>query len=327
MTGKIALEEHFAIPETLDDSVRYSPDNTWSLLEQQLLDLQGRRIADMDANGIGYAILSLNAPAIQGIGDTARAVAVAKRANDVLAQAVESRPDRFGGLAALPMQDPEAATGELTRCVDRLGFVGALVNGFSELGGDRVQYYDDPRFERFWARVEELDVPFYLHVRDPLPSRAPVYDGHPWFMGSAWAFGAEAAVHALRLMGCGLFDRHPRLRIILGHLGEGLPFMVWRLDNRLKKSPRGIPAKRTMSEYLRTNFYVTTSGQFRTSSMIDAIAEMGVDRVLFSADYPFENTIDASTWFDNAEISEGDRLKIGRGNAAALFKLAMASNG
>jgi 2,3-dihydroxybenzoate decarboxylase len=103
--------------------------------------------------------------------------------------------------------------------------------------------------------------------------------------------------------------------------------MVWRLDNRLKKSPRGIPAKRTMSEYLRTNFYVTTSGQFRTSSMIDAIAEMGVDRVLFSADYPFENTIDASTWFDNAEISEGDRLKIGRGNAAALFKLAMASNG
>ena len=135
------------------------------------------------------------------------------------------------------MQDPDAAAAELTRCVRDLGFKGALVNGFSEVGhAGAVVYYDDPAYLPFWAIVEQLGVPFYLHPRDPLASREPIYEGHPWFMGPVWAFGVETALHALRLMASGLFDRHPRLTIILGHLGEGLPYSIWRMDHRLAKS-------------------------------------------------------------------------------------------
>ena len=159
------------------------------------------------------------------------------------------------------MQDPDAAAGELNRCVKELGFRGALVNGFSQKDvEDSAVYYDTPPYESFWATVERLGVPFYLHPRDPLFSRQQHYEGHPWFVGPVWAFAVETSIHALRLMASGLFDRHPKLTIILGHLG-------------------------------------------------------GADRILFSADYPFENMGDAAEWFDHASISEPDRVKIGRTNA------------
>jgi gamma-resorcylate decarboxylase len=322
MTGKIALEEHFALPETLADSTRYVSGHGWSQLEQRLLDLHDHRVSEMDAHGIAYAILSLNSPAIQAIANRSRAVDVARRANDVLADAVARKPDRLGGFAALPLQDPEAAAEELTRAVRELGFKGALVNGFSQVGsGEEVVYYDHPAYASFWRRVEELDVPFYLHPREPLPSREPIYDGHPWLLGPVWAFAAETAVHALRLMCSGLFDRHPRLTVILGHLGEGLPYNAWRIDHRLRKMPQGLPARRTITEYLRSNVFLTTSGNFRTSTLVSAIAEVGADRVLFSVDYPFEETADAAEWFDSAPLSERDRLRIGCDNATRLFKL------
>jgi len=325
VTGKIALEEHFALDETLGDSEQYamSVSGAWNALKGRLLGLGDERLREMDAHGIDVSILSLNSPAIQAIPDRALASETARRANDVLAEAIAAHPRRFAGLAALPMQDPDAASAELTRCVRDLAFKGALVNGFSQVGTpDRVVYYDDPAYLPFWATVEQLGVPFYLHPRDPLLSREPIYEGHPWFMGPVWAFAVETALHALRLMGSGLFDRHPRLTIILGHLGEGLPYNIWRMDHRLGKASRGMPAKRKMAEYLRSNFYLTTSGNFRTSTLIAAIAEMGVERILFSVDYPFEHTVDAVTWFDKAEISDADRRKIGRDNAVALFGLA-----
>jgi predicted TIM-barrel fold metal-dependent hydrolase len=322
MTGKIALEEHFALPETLADSTRYASGHGWSQLEQRLLDLHEHRVSEMDAHGIEYAILSLNSPAIQAIANRSRAVEVARLSNDVLADAVARKPDRLGGFAALPLQDPDAAAEELTRAVRELGFKGALVNGFSQVGGgEEVVYYDHPAYASFWRRVEELDVPFYLHPREPLPSREPIYDGHPWLLGPVWAFAAETAVHALRLMCSGLFDRHPRLTVILGHLGEGLPYNAWRIDHRLRKMPQGLPARRTITEYLRSNVFLTTSGNFRTSTLASAIAEVGADRVLFSVDYPFEETADAAEWFDSAPISERDRLRIGCENATRLFKL------
>ena len=316
MTGKIALEEHFALPETLADSTRYASGHSWSLLEQRLLDLHDHRVSEMDAHGIAYAILSLNSPAIQAVADRSRAIEIARRANDVLAEAVTRKPDRLGGFAALPLQDPDAAAEELTRAVTQLGFKGALVNGFSQVAsGENVVYYDHPAYASFWQRVEELDVPFYLHPREP------IYDGHPWLLGPVWAFAAETAVHALRLMCSGLFDRHPRLTLILGHLGEGLPYNAWRIDHRLRKMPQGLPARRTITEYLRSNVFLTTSGNFRTPTLVDAIAEVGTDRVLFSVDYPFEETADAAEWFDSAQISERDRLGIGSENATRLFKL------
>jgi gamma-resorcylate decarboxylase len=320
--GKIALEEHFALPETLADSTRYASGQSWSLLEQRLLDLHDHRVSEMDAHGIAYAILSLNSPAIQAIANRSRAIEIARRANDALADAVARKPNRFGAFAALPLQDPDAAAEELTRAVRELGFKGALANGFSQVGsGEEVVYYDHPAYAAFWQRVEELDVPFYLHPREPLPSREPIYEGHPWLLGPVWAFAAETAVHALRLMCSGLFDRHPRLTLILGHLGEGLPYNVWRIDNRLRKMPQGIPARRTITEYLRSNVFLTTSGNFRTPTLVDAIAEVGADRVLFSVDYPFEETADAAEWFDNAPIPEPDRRRIGGENATRLFKL------
>ena len=186
----------------------------------------------MDEFGIETMLLSLNAPAVQAIPDPGRAAEVARRANDFLAEEVHKRPQRFQGLAALAMQDPDGAARELERCVKELGFRGALVNGFSQVNdADTPVYYDLPQYRPFWATVERLDVPFYLHPRNPLPRDARIYEGHPWLLGPIWAFGQETAVHALRLMASGLFDAYPRLQIILGHMGENLPFGIWRVDN------------------------------------------------------------------------------------------------
>jgi predicted TIM-barrel fold metal-dependent hydrolase len=325
MQGKIALEEHFAIADTISPAhdARYAGwFPAWPDIRRRLLDLSELRLPEMDKHGIELVILALHNPAVQGIPEAKRAAEVARKANDILAEFVAKHPDRFAGFAALPMQDPDAAITELTRCVKELGFKGTMVNGFSQVGdASTVVYLDDPRYLPFWAKLEQLDLPLYLHPRDPLPAREPILEGHPWFMGSAWAFGVETATHALRLMASGLFDRHPRLNVILGHLGEGLPFMIWRVDHRISQTPRGIPAQRKLAEYLEDNFYLTVSGNFRTPSFIDAMLEVGSDRIMFSVDYPFEKTVEAVTWFDELHISERDRLKIGRTNAMALFKL------
>ncbi len=327
MQGKIALEEHFAIPETLQDSAGFFPDDVWPELRGRLLDIHEKRLRLMDEHGIELTLLSLNAPAVQAIPDPARATDIARRANDFLAEEVRKRPARFEALAALPMQDPDAAIRELERCVKELGFKGALVNGFSQVRDpNSAVYLDLPQYWPFWEAVERLDVPFYLHPRNPLPSMAQIYEGHPWLLGPTWAFGQETAVHALRLMGSGLFDKYPRIQIILGHMGEGLPYSMWRVDNRnawVKARPR-YPAKKKIAEYFSQNFYLTTAGNFRTQTLIDAILEIGVDRVLFSTDWPFENIDHAAVWFDAASISENDRLKIGRTNAIRLFKLNLA---
>ena len=324
MQGKIIAEEHFAIAETVQDSAGFVPGDYWTELKSRLLDMQDRRLHEMDANGVEMMLPSLNAPAVQAIPDRTRAREIARMANDFLAEQVSKRPDRFQGLAALPMQDPEAATRELSRCVEQLGFVGALVNGFSQVDqADNATYYDLPQYRPFWAEVERLGVPFYLHPRNPLPQHAPIYDGHPWLLGPTWAFQQETAVHALRLMASGLFDAHPQLKIIIGHMGEGLPYSMWRIDNRNDwvKMPKTYPAKRPLAEYFRENFWITTSGNFRTQSLIDAMLEIGADRILFSADWPFENIDHAAQWFDTCSISERDRHKVGRTNAMALFGL------
>ena len=320
MQGKIAVEEHFAIPDMKGSATRY-PGPYWSGLHGKLLDIHGARLAEMDKAGIEIEVISLNSNAIQGIPDAAQALAMARKANDALAEAVAKRPDRFAGLAALPMQDPHAAAAELTRCVRELKFKGALVNGFSEVGtSDTAVYYDQPQYRPFWAEVERLGVPFYLHPRDQLPSRRHAYEGHPWLVGSPWGFAEETAIHALRLMGCGLLDEYPRLQIVLGHLGERIPYDLWRLDHRLTKVPNR-PSKRTMGEYFRDNFHITTSGHFCTQSLIQAMLTIGADRVMFAVDYPFEDHMQGCAWFDAAEIAEADRIKIGRSNAKTLFGL------
>ncbi|MCC6890038.1 MAG: amidohydrolase [Hyphomicrobiales bacterium] len=326
MWGKIGLEEHFAISDTLDDSRGFLPDRVWGELKARLLDLHDERLRLMDEYGIEMMVLSLNAPVIQAIPDPARANDLARKANDYLAREIGKRPDRFQGLAALPMQDPELALRELDRCVRDLGFKGILVNGFSQLGdGDQVLYYDLPQYRAFWGVVEMLDVPFYLHSRNPLRRDARIYDGHPWLLGPAWAFGQETAVHALRMMGSGLFDDYPNLSIVIGNMGEGLPFGMWRVDNcnGWIEDRHSYPAKRRIADYFSENFYITTSGNFRTQALLNAILEFGADRIMFSTGWPFENIDHAAIWFDYAPISENDRFKIGRMNANRLLKLGL----
>ena len=324
MEGKIALEEHYAIDDTLQDSNGYLPPETWEELSGRLMDIEGRRIDEMDQNGVEMMILSLNAPAVQAIPDRQRANEIARKSNDMLAEWVQRNPGRFCGFAALPLQDVDMACAEMERCVNELGFVGALVNGFSQADVEEsALYYDLPQYRPFWDVVAKLDVPFYLHPRNPLPSMAQIYEGHPWLLGPTWAFGQETAVHALRLMASGLFDEHPNLQIVLGHMGEGLPYSMWRIDNRNKwvGDERAYPAQKMLGEYFQNNFYITTSGNFRTQTLIDAMLEIGADRVLFSADWPFENVDHAANWFDTCTISEADRIKIGRTNSMDLFRI------
>jgi predicted TIM-barrel fold metal-dependent hydrolase len=319
---KIALEEHFVTPalEHCIAAVGW-PDDAWRAVIAGLEDVEGERLATMDRLGISRAVLSLGSDGIQSIPDRERAIATARQANDALAAIVARRPDRFSGFAALPLQDPEAAAAELTRAVRDLGFVGAMVNGFSELDEQgTIAYYDQPEYEGFWACVAALDVPFYLHPRNPLPAHARIYAGRPELLGPTWAFGVETGTHALRLTVSGLFDRHPGLQIILGHLGETLPFAIARLQQRIEHRA-DVAFTRSPREVLRENFHLTISGNYHTPSLVGIMMELGVDRLLFAADYPFERMEDAAAWFDALPIAPADLDKIARGNAARLLHL------
>ncbi|KAN0004608.1 hypothetical protein ACTFIZ_010763 [Dictyostelium cf. discoideum] len=331
MKGKISLEDHFAIPETLYQCEKYFMADKWNKYKQNLLDVGEKRIKQMDESGLQYAILSLNSDGCQSIWDPAESVALAKKANDALAAAVKEYPDRFGAFATLPLQDPKEAIKELRRCMNELKFQGALVNGFSQIGSADTQVYlDDPRYNEFWAEMESLNVKLYLHPRNPLPSQSAHIKDHPWLMGPAWAFSIETGTHALRLIGSGLFDRHPGLKIILGHYGELVTHNIWRTNHWASKQGRNpmggsqgamVKAKLPFMEYYRNNFYVTTSGNFRTIALNNAAAEIGMEKILFSTDCPFEDIAEACEWFDGAEICESDRLKIGRENSMKLFNL------
>ena len=324
MQGKIAFEEHMAIPETVAETRSFAGDSgRWDDFTLQLMDVGARRLGNMDETGIEFALLSLNAPGIQRILDTDEAIHVARKGNDTIAEAMARHPDRYGGLAALPMQDPDAASAELTRCINELGFKGAIVNGFTQKDvPDSAIYYDIPEYRPFWATVSELDVPFYLHPRMQIPSRAQNYEGHPWLMSAPWGFAVETSIHSLRLCGSGLFDDYPNLKIVIGHLGEFIPHGLWRIDARMRFSPRDYRGKRPLGEYFLDHFVVTTSGFFNDPAFRNTLDVMGTDKVLFCADYPFESMQDAATWYDaTTEISEEERVKIGRTNAIELFGL------
>jgi 2,3-dihydroxybenzoate decarboxylase len=296
---------------------------TFADVNRRLVDTESLRIEAMDKAGIELSILSFNSPGIQAETDPDVAVQASKRANDFLCENVIARhPDRYAGFAAVPLQNPEAAADELERCVRQLGFKGALVNGYSNIQNeDTGEYTDEPKFEVFWAKVAELEVPIYLHPRDPLPNQQRIYEGHPELLSAAWAYGVETSVHALRLITSGMFDRHPGVNVILGHLGETLPFAMWRVQHIINRRGMCENLEKNVSSYLSDNFFITTSGLFRTQALLNTMSEVSSDRILFSTDYPYESAEEAATWFDNCPISEPDRVKIGRENAAKLFDL------
>lgn len=322
---KIAIEEHWESDEfaTAGDP-KFSADGYMAEVRRRLRDVD-QRVEHMDQAGIDVSILSLTQPGIEGLVDTKQAIEMARRMNDYVANHLVTRhPGRFRAFACVPLQDPEAAARELDRAVKDLGCVGALINGWSNIGDENTaQYLDEPQVLPFWDQVNALNVPIYLHPRSPLPNQQRIYQGYPGLIASAWAFGVETSTHAVRLILSGLFDRHPNLTVLLGHLGEGLTFTLPRLEHRLRhQGPRSHGAhKLAPTEYFRRNFFVTTAGVFRTQALLNVMLELGSDRILFSVDYPYETMEEIASWFDTCSIGENDREKIGHGNARALFRL------
>jgi gamma-resorcylate decarboxylase len=328
LQGKIALEEHVMVPAAgapgAFQPARVNDPEYFADVHKRLSD-SARRLEEMDRCGIELMVLSLTQPGVQALTDAAKAVEVARRINDELAERfVAAYPRRFAAFASLPMQDIAAAGDELERAVKQLGFKGAMINGYSNIGDpDSAQYLDEAPVWEFWARVAELDVPIYLHPRDPLPSQRRIYDGYPVLIGSAWGFGVETAGHTLRLMLSGLFDRFAGLKIVLGHLGEGLPFLLPRVEHRLRHATLegSGAAKKSLTEYLCRNFYLTTSGAFRSTALIQTLLEVGSDRVLFSIDYPYETMQEQSEWFETVPLGNDERYKIARDNALRVLRL------
>jgi len=319
----IALEEHFWTPDLA------APPGTGILarangreIDLALRDLDKGRLAGMDAAGIDMQVISHVQPAAQGLPG-AEGLAAARRANDYLAAAVVRHPDRFAGFATLPTASPAAAAAELERAVGDLGFAGGLIN--STLGTDGT-FLDDPRFEVLLDRFETLDVPLYLHPAPaPAAVREVLYGGLPPAVGgalatNAWGWHAEAGLHALRMVVSGVFDRHPRLRLIIGHGGEMIPFMLARVDQVLPPSVTGLSAP--PSGYFLRHVWVTTSGMFSLPPVLCAIAVLGVDRVLFSVDHPFGANTDGRAMLDALPLSQPDKAKIAGLNAEQLLRLS-----
>jgi predicted TIM-barrel fold metal-dependent hydrolase len=328
---KIAIEEHFIGPNSNAREheaaiVRHSGIGPkWAAAAvQRLADMSSIRIDEMDAAGIDVSILSLTSPGIEQIADAATAIKTARAVNDYLADHVAASKGRFEGFASVALQDVDAAIAELRRAVHKLGMRGVMVNGYVGSGEDRAGLYlDEPRFDPFWKALADLGVPLYLHPRFPDQAvKEAMYRGHPELISATWGFAPETATHALRLVYGGVFDRHPKASVILGHMGETLPFFSWRIQRAFEYNPLDKRLAKRLQDYLAENFWVTTSGHFSDQALINAILTIGADRLLFASDYPFEMATDAAVWIENAPISENDRRKICHGNAEALFGVA-----
>lgn len=315
---KIALEEHFMTPGFQAYSKSYQqhlePD-VFKKLAQALTDFDEIRLSEMDNAGIDMVILSQTGPGVQAELDTPTAIARAKESNDFLNDQIARHPTRYAGFACLPMQDPSAASNELERTVTQLGFKGAMVNGHTN-----GIYYDDPAYDVLWEKMQALDVPLYLHPTDPSQPLAAAKD-HPELAGATWGWGVETGTHALRLLFGGVFDRFPKLKIILGHMGEALPFLRWRFDSRFEAYPHGIKLQKRPSEYFGSNILITTSGVCSPAALVGAIAEMGAEAVMFSVDFPYESTAIAAEFIEQAPLDEKTRDLVCHGNAQRIFKL------
>jgi 2,3-dihydroxybenzoate decarboxylase len=315
---KIALEEHFLSPEYIEPwrpTVAEMPAAKRDYLLGSLTDFGERRLAMMDHAGIARAVLGLAGPGAQVERDTAKAIRDARASNDFLAKEIQKRPDRYSGFAHLAMQDANAAADELERCVTELKFCGAMINHHTN-----GQYLDHPSLAPFWERAEALDTLIYLHPADPV-SVAPVLQGHPGLRRATWEWGFETGSHALRLIFGGVFDRHPRARLGLGHLGETLPYLLWRFDSRAGPDFYNVPLKKPPSHYIKENIVVTTSGMCSAEPLNCCIAALGHERIMFGADHPFENAVEAGHWFDGVALDEAVRADIACNNASRLLRL------
>jgi 2,3-dihydroxybenzoate decarboxylase len=314
----IALEEHYFDPDvTKHFPAGGGPEARLPELRTRLFDVGELRIKEMDEAGIDVQVLSHGAPATQRM-DAETAVPVARQANDKLHEIAKNSNGRFEGFAVLPTADPNAAADELERAVTRLGFKGAMIHGLSN-----GLWLDDKRFWPIFERAQALDVPMYMHPALPHPAVADAYykdylKEFPGLLTAGWGFTVETATQAIRMVLSGMFEAYPRLKVILGHLGEGLPFSLWRIDMALQRQGnRPTPFRDTFREH----FWITTSGNFSTPALLCSVMEMGADRILFSVDYPFVMNPPGMKWMQDIPLGPEDREKIYGGNARRLLRL------
>ena len=321
-TERIAVEEGYTIPEIVAEQRKLNtqqgpPTPMRRQVFEALLDLGEGRIRGMDQDGITKQVLVLAGVVIQDM-DPVQGNELAGLANDRLAAAAKKYPDRITGLAAFAPRNPTLAAKELERAVKTLGLRGGIVNSHS-----RGEYLDDRKFWPIFEAAQGMDVPIYIHPRDPSPQMIQPYDVFGFKIGWSWA--AETGTHIIRLIGAGVFDQFPKLRIIIGHMGEGLPVHLDRIDNRYvwehEMAGRTPKLKRKPSDYLRDNLVVTTSGANYAPPLLMTMQALGVDNILFAADYPFEDVAASVAAMDAMPIADSDKRKIYSGNAKRVFKL------
>jgi predicted TIM-barrel fold metal-dependent hydrolase len=319
----VTLEEHFLVPSLVE--AHFDPSTNPGFTPERkagLANLAGARLKDMDDCGITQQVISATLPGADLLNGEA-GIRFAVETNNTLADAVRRHPDRFGGFAHLPMRDPEAAADELERAVRDLGFSGAMVNGVTE---DR--FLDDLRFDPILKRAAALDVPVYIHPNIPPKVVYDVYFAglpglaSPLLGSGVFGWHSETAIHVLRLALAGTFERHPNLTIIVGHMGEMLPFILARADDVLIN--RG-GFTHPISETIVKHVYITTAGVFTIPPFLNALTTFGADRIMFSVDYPYHQNTQGRFLFDALPVSPADRIKIAHGNADRVLKLKPAA--
>ncbi len=321
----VALEEHFASPgfvagpgkEFLD---RFrSRGGHFAEAYEKLQEIGGKRITEMDAAGIDMQILSLGAPGIEQL-EVGEQISIAHESNDFLAEAVAKNPDRFAGFAALPIAAPEEAAKELDRRVTQQGFKGTLINGHT-----RGRYLDDRFFSPILERAAALDVPIYIHTTAPPKAVVDAYYGgfspevSAAFAVAGWGWHIDACVHVIRMILGGVFDRHPKLQVIIGHMGEGLSFLLPRMNDTMPQ--RMTKLERPIAAYLRENIHYTFSGFRFPATFLNLLLEVGVSRIMFSADAPYQSMAESREFLQQLPVSEADRERIAHGNAEALLRV------
>jgi 2,3-dihydroxybenzoate decarboxylase len=313
----IALEEHYADPAVMAHAGGSGPQGRLAGLQHKLNDLGDLRLQEMDAAGIDFQVISHAPSPLQQL-EPAEARALATQANDRLHDAVHRNPDRFAAFAGLPTRDPRAAADELERTVTRLGFKGAMIHGRS-----RDEFHDLQKFWPIYERAQYLDVPIYIHPGPPHCAVQQAYyadylTDYPGLASAAWGFTIDTANQVVRMILSGLFAAYPNLKIIIGHMGEGIPFLVDRIDESLNR-PGGKPIafKRIFTEH----FWITTSGHFSTPALMCALLELGIDRILFSVDWPYVDNLPGMHWMETLPVSTADKEKMFNANARTLLKL------
>ena len=310
----IALEEHYFDPGI---AAKYDPRTGFEgkPVRKRLDDLDDLRIREMDAAGIDVQVLSQGAPGVQRF-DAESSVALAREANDRLHETVRRHPERFAAFTTLPTPDPRAAADELERTVSDYGFKGGMVHGLTH-----GKFIDLPEFWPIFERAEALDVPIYLHPAIPHPEVVKAYYAdyvadHPGLLTAGWGFTVETATQGIRMVLSGVFDAHPKLQVIIGHLGEGLPFLLWRINDALSRDQ-----DYSFREVFCRHVHVTTSGNFSDTAMTCSIAELGIDRIMFSVDYPFASNKAGADWVEAFPLSAEDKTKVLSGNAERLLRM------